>query len=224
MPIMSSKYLSLLEAENETLMLADGFFLFRRFVDTVPLQDEINRIAEAAAFRNMTVPGGATMSVAMTNCGAFGWTASKRGYVYTAHDPLTDLPWPPKPEAFSTLATRAADAAGFANFRPDACLINRYAAGARMGLHQDKDECDFSAPIVSVSIGASAMFLLGGLTRRDKFSRLLKVLSTEIHDGDVLVWGGMGEKGARLRFHGVAPLKADELNPFRFNLTLRKAM
>ena len=153
------------------------------------------------------------MSVAMTNCGPLGWTASRRGYAYSAIDPLTEKPWPVMPQIFLALANRAADQAGYKNFSPDACLINRYVAGARMGLHQDKDERDLAAPIVSVSIGASATFLLGGLQRRDKVSRVV------MHDGDVMVWGGP----SRLLFHGVAPLKPDQAMPLRFNLTLRKA-
>jgi DNA oxidative demethylase len=211
---MTSHNLSLLDTENEPLILADGVFLFRRFMNTAPLLKEIERLAFVAAFRHMTVPGGAAMSVAMTNCGPFGWTASTRGYAYSAHDPLTGEPWPAMPEIFSALAQRVANAAGFQHFAPDACLINRYAVGARMGLHQDKDERDLDAPIVSVSIGASATFLLGGLTRKEKVARI------EIHDGDVVVWGG----ASRLRYHGVAPLKTDVAAPLRFNLTLRKAI
>jgi DNA oxidative demethylase len=176
----------------------------------------LDAIQTAAPFRHMVTPGGFRMSVALTNCGALGWTTDRRGYRYAAHDPQTGLHWPCMPIACLRLAGEAATQAGFADFMPDACLINRYGPGARLSLHQDKDEVDFAAPIVSVSLGIPAVFLLGGHARGDKASRV------PLAHGDVVVWGGPD----RLRFHGVLPLKAGHhplLGGHRINLTLRKA-
>lgn len=178
--------------------------------------DAIDRIAAQAPFRHMVTPGGYTMSVAMTNCGAWGWAADRRGYRYVDADPLNAQPWPAMPVAFATLAAQAAAEAGFADYVPDAGLINRYVPGTRLSLHQDRDERDLGAPIVSVSLGMSAVFLFGGHARGDKAARVA------LHHGDVVVWGGED----RLRFHGVMPLK-DEPHPLlgsqRLNITLRKA-
>ncbi len=173
-------------------------------------------VTAAARFRHMTTPGNRQMSVAMTNCGPFGWVSDRRGYRYEAADPLTGRAWPPLPDVIASVARDAAAEAGFAQFAPDACLINRYAAGARLSLHQDKDERDFAAPIVSVSLGVPAMFLFGGNERKAPLQRL------PLEHGDVVVWGGP----ARLRYHGVAPLaEADHpfAGPYRLNLTLRRA-
>ncbi len=157
------------------------------------------------------------MSVAMTNCGAYGWVSDARGYRYSQTDPDSGLPWPAMPAAFTDLARAAADALGFPGFVPDACLVNRYVPGARLTLHQDKDERDFDAPIVSVSLGVPAMFLFGGLKRKDRPQRV------PLEHGDVVVWGGP----ARLRYHGVAKLE-ESRHPFagnaRINLTLRRAL
>jgi alkylated DNA repair protein (DNA oxidative demethylase) len=178
----------------------------------------IAAVAQRAPFRHLVTPGGFTMSVAMTNCGALGWASDRRGYRYTRIDPGSGQPWPPMPDAFATLAREAAQAAGFDGFAPDACLINRYVPGARLSLHQDKDEHDYGAPIVSVSLGMSAIFLFGGDERSHPTRK------TPLHHGDVAVWGGED----RLRFHGVMPLK-DEGAPHsvlgnqRLNLTFRKA-
>lgn len=177
---------------------------------------DIARIATASPFRHMTTPGGFEMSVAMTNCGELGWTSDRRGYRYSPLDPMSDKPWPAMPPTFMNLAASAAEATGYPHFRPDACLINRYAPGTRLSLHQDKDERDFSQPIVSVSLGLPATFLFGGLQRGDKPLRL------PLQHGDVVVWGGED----RLRFHGVLPLRAGQhvqLGNVRINLTFRKA-
>ena len=177
---------------------------------------DIARIVAASPFRHMTTPGGFEMSVAMTNCGPLGWTSDRRGYRYSSLDPTLDKAWPAMPASFAALAASAAEAAGYPQFRPDACLINRYAPGARLSLHQDKDERDFSQPIVSVSLGLPATFLFGGLKRGDKPLRL------PLQHGDVVVWGGED----RLRFHGVLPLREGQhpqLGNVRINLTFRKA-
>lgn len=177
---------------------------------------DIAAITARAPFRRMETPGGKLMSVALTNCGALGWTSDRAGYRYTPNDPQTGKPWPELPAAFSRLAREAAERAGFPGFVPDACLVNRYAPGTRLTLHQDKNERDFSAPIVSVSLGLPALFLFGGAARSDRAERIL------LTHGDVLVWGGP----ARLRYHGVMPLTEGEhalLGPLRINLTLRKA-
>jgi DNA oxidative demethylase len=167
-------------------------------------------------FRNMITPGGFRMSVAMSNCGPLGWVTDRTGYRYSGIDPETNSSWPEMPPAFRRLAESAANEAGFPNFVPDACLINRYEPGTKLSLHQDKDEHDFTQPIVSVSLGLPATFLFGGLERRDKVVRIPFV------HGDVVVWGGP----ARLRYHGVGPLGEGEhsrLGRVRYNLTFRKA-
>ena len=180
------------------------------------LAEAVRAVAAAAPFRHMQTPGGYTMSVAMTNCGAYGWVSDTRSYRYSPTDPDSGLPWPAMPSAFVELARGAADELGFARFVPDACLVNRYAPGARLTLHQDKDEQDFRAPIVSVSLGVPAVFLFGGLKRKDRPQRV------PLEHGDVVVWGG----AARLRYHGVAKLEESShsfAGDARINLTLRRA-
>jgi len=181
------------------------------------LLDTIDAVALQSPFRHMLTPGGQRMSAAMTNCGEVGWVTDRGGYRYDRLDPETGRPWPPLPACLAQLAARAAAQADFAAFRPDVCLINRYEPGARMSLHQDRDERDFSAPIVSVSLGLGATFLFGGSQRADRAHRL------PLRHGDVLVWGGP----ARLNFHGIAPV-ADGCHPLvgriRLNLTMRKAL
>lgn len=173
-------------------------------------------IEAAAPPRHMRTPGGFTMSAAITNCGELGWTTDRQGYRYQPVDPQSGRPWPPLPSGFAELAAEAAAMAGFAGFRPDACLINHYAPGARMSLHQDRNEADFGAPIVSVSLGLPAVFLFGGPRRQDRCARV------PLQHGDVAVWGGAD----RLRFHGILPL-AEGDHPLvgrqRINLTLRRA-
>jgi alkylated DNA repair protein (DNA oxidative demethylase) len=208
----------LFDGESADLPLAPGAVLLGgfalRFEET--LLPALRRVVEAAPLRHMVTPGGREMSVAMTNCGPVGWVSDRAGYRYDATDRTSGRPWPPMPEAFSALATQAARRAGFEGFAPDACLVNRYEPGARLSLHQDKDERDFAAPIVSVSLGLPAVFLFGGLRRTEKPRRI------RLAHGDVVVWGGP----ARLRFHGVMPLE-DGRHPVmgacRINLTFRKA-
>lgn len=173
-------------------------------------------VAKLAPFRHMITPGGLRMSVAMTNCGRNGWITDRTGYRYDSIDPETGKLWPEMPLSFARLATLAAEAAGFPLFHPDACLINRYEPGARLALHQDKDERDFAQPIVSVSLGLPATFLFGGMERSDKTRRI------PVLHGDVIVWGGP----ARLRYHGINPLKEGvhpTLGGYRYNLTFRNA-
>jgi len=198
--------------------LGPGATVLRQFA--VPaetaLLSALRDVVTQAPFRHMATPGGFLMSVAMTNCGALGWVTDRTGYRYDAADPVSGLPWPQMPDAFYRLATGAAAQAGFRAYRLDACLINRYAPGARLSLHQDKDEQDFDQPIVSVSLGIPAVFVFGGLRRADKASRV------QLTHGDVVVWGGP----ARLRYHGVLPLKEGHhplLGGYRINLTFRKA-
>lgn len=199
--------------------IGDGAVLLRGFCADAAdnLVRDIERIAGRSPLRAMSVPGGGTMSAAMTNCGAAGWITDARGYRYSATDPMSGAPWPVMPQGFADLATRAAQAAGYPAFAPDACLINCYEAGARMGLHQDKDERDFTQPIVSVSLGLPATFLWGGEKRTDKTTRI------ELTNGDIVVWGG----ATRRVYHGVAPIKGgtDPLTgAVRYNLTFRKAL
>lgn len=180
------------------------------------LQAVLEDVTGSAPLRHMETPGGYRMSVAMTNCGELGWVSDRSGYRYVSRDPLTGKPWPAMPETFLSLAASAAAEAGFAGFVPDVCLVNRYEPRARLSLHRDQDEKDFSHPIVSVSLGVSATFLFGGLKRKDRPERIL------LQHGDVVVWGGPD----RLRYHGVTALKRDQ-HPFfgnlRYNLTFRKA-
>ena len=180
------------------------------------LIETVYKITQQAPFRRMQTPGGRTMSVALSSCGDYGWVSDHSGYRYSPIDPQNGQPWPPMPDSFYQLAQTAAQEAGFPDFEPDACLINQYKPGTKMGLHQDKDEQDFSAPIVSVSLGVPANFQFGGMKRSDKPVKI------PLAHGDVVVWGGE----ARLRFHGVLtirqayhPLTSDE----RINLTFRKA-
>lgn len=177
----------------------------------------IEEVTAAAPLRHMLTPGGQRMSVAMSNCGRVGWVTDRKGYRYDPIDPETGRPWPPLPACFTQLAQHAASEAGFASFRPDVCLINRYEPGARMSLHQDRDERDFSAPIVSISLGLGATFLFGGLKRTDRPHRL------PLEHGDVVVWGGPH----RLAYHGVTPVPDGyhaSVGRMRWNLTLRKAL
>jgi alkylated DNA repair protein (DNA oxidative demethylase) len=213
--------LGLFEADsNPTIQkLAKGALLLRGFAlaQATQLMADLESIIAAAPLRHMVTPGGFTMSVAMTNCGAAGWISDRKGYRYAAQDPLKNQAWPPMPASFSQLAGAAAAQAGYPQFDPDACLINRYEPGARMTLHQDKNELDFSAPIVSVSLGLPAVFLFGGPERKDKAQRI------PLNNGDVVVWGGP----SRLFFHGINPLK-DGDHPLtgrcRYNLTFRLAL
>ena len=208
---------------EKNLPIAEGAILLPSFAlaNEVQILADLNAILSDAKLRNMVTPGGYSMSVAMTNCGSLGWVSDRKGYRYDALDPNTGAPWQPMPESFLKLANAAAAQAGYANFLPDACLINQYQTGAKMGLHQDKDEQDFSQPIVSVSLGAPATFLFGGLKRGDNPAKIL------LQHGDVIVWGGK----SRLNYHGIMPLKTTNIitdghstfGACRFNLTFRKA-
>ncbi|MGX6567557.1 DNA oxidative demethylase AlkB [Cupriavidus necator] len=199
--------------------LADGAVVLRGVAraDAEVLLADVQAIIALAPWRHMITPGGLRMSVAMVNCGTVGWVSDARGYRYDPVDPLNGKPWPEMPASFRKLATTAAAQAGFAGFEPDACLINRYEPGTRLSLHQDRDERDFSAPIVSVSLGLPAVFLFGGMRRADRPQRV------RLAHGDVVVWGGP----SRLAFHGVAPLADGDhplLGRLRINLTFRKAL
>lgn len=198
--------------------LAPGASLLRAFAlrRAQALLDDLHELTACNPFRYMTTPGNFRMSVAMTNCGDVGWVTDRTGYRYAALDPVSGAPWPPLPRVFREIATTAAAAAGFSAFAPDACLVSRYEPGARLSLHQDKDERDLESPIVSVSLGLPAVFLLGGHRRSHRPRRI------ELEHGDVVVWGGP----ARLRYHGVLPLKEGRhplLGGHRVNLSLRRA-
>ena len=201
------------------LVLSEGAVVLRGFALPVeaPLLAALGAVVKDAPFRHMVTPGGFTMSVAMSNCGSAGWVTDRRGYRYDAIDPDTRRPWPAIPDVFAELAQRAAEAGGFDDFAPDACLINRYLPGTRLTLHQDKNERDYNAPIVSVSLGLPAVFLWGGPARGDRPRRM------PLSHGDVVVWGGP----ARLVYHGVDILRAGEhplTGGVRYNLTFRRAL
>lgn len=206
------------EVGTKEKQLAPGAVLLPGFA--LPVETELlaglEGVIARAPFRHMVTPGGYRMSVGMTNCGSLGWVTDRSGYRYDAVDPESGKQWPPMPDSFLRLAQDAAARAGFGGFQPDGCLINRYEPGARLSLHQDKNESDFGQPIVSVSLGIPAVFLFGGMKRADKPSRV------ELRHGDVVVWGGP----ARLRYHGVMPLKEGhhpQVGLHRINLTFRKA-
>ncbi len=202
-PLFGSGSSARIELEEGAVLLS-GFAA----AEAPDLLAAIARVAEAAPFRRLVTPGGYTMSVAMTNCGRVGWVSDRSGYRYDPVDPDTGKSWPPMPAEFVNLAVHAAAEGGFKGYDPDACLINRYEPGAKLGLHQDRDEKDAYAPIVSVSLGAPATFLWGGKKRSDPVRRM------RVEQGDVVVWGGQ----ARFVYHGVAPVK----DGVRLNLTFRK--
>lgn len=208
-----------LSEQPTSTKLQEGAVVLGRFLirEGEEILKTIHRITAESPFRKMVTPGGYLMSVSMTNCGQAGWVTDRRGYRYDPVDPLSGKPWPPIPPLFAEIATRAANAAGYSKFKPDACLINRYEPGAKLSLHQDKDEKDFTQPIVSVSLGLNATFLWGGKHRNDKVRRI------RVEHGDVVVWGGE----ARLIYHGIDPLTAGNhplLGECRINLTFRKAL
>lgn len=197
--------------------LAPGAVILRGFARGMApaLLQAVSEVSAGSPFRHLITPGGLRMSVAMTNCGERGWVSDRTGYRYDAVDPDTGRPWPAMPDDFRMLALDAAKAAGYPGFAPDACLINRYLPGTRLSLHQDRDELDLRAPIVSVSLGLPAVFLWGGLRRADRPARV------RLAHGDVVVWGGP----SRLVFHGIAPLAAGDhalTGSERINLTFRK--
>lgn len=198
--------------------IAPGAVLLRGFALDLAgaLLQAAEQVIAAAPLRHLVTPGGRSMSVGMTNCGALGWVSDRSGYRYSATDPQSGQPWPPMPDCFREVALRAAAQAGFERFNPDACLVNGYAPGARLSLHQDKDEGDLTAPIVSVSLGLPAIFLFGTTTRSEPAARY------RLLHGDVAVWGGP----SRLAYHGVAPLADGDhggLGRRRINLTFRCA-
>jgi alkylated DNA repair protein (DNA oxidative demethylase) len=216
--------------------IAPEVTLLRGFAQpTAELESLIDAIAGRAPFRHLATRGGGRMSVAMTNCGPWGWHSDAAGYRYVECDPLSGAPWPSLPPAFLQLAAAAAQQGGFAGFVPDACLLNRYEPGAQMGTHRDFDELDLRHPIVSVSIGLPATFLWYGAQRTGS------PLRVPLFDGDVVVWGG----SARAGYHAVrrlAPPAAPDLldalgtpvpmpggtapagaTALRYNLTFRRA-
>lgn len=208
----------LFAAGRARIALGPGAWLLGGFAlpDAPDLLAGIAAIMAQAPFRHLETPGGGRMSVAMTNCGEAGWVSDRRGYRYTGDDPLSGAAWPAMPPLFADLARRAAQVAGYEDFRPDACLVNRYAPGTRLSLHQDRDEAVLTAPIVSVSLGVPATFLWGGASRGDKSRR------HGVHHGDVVVWGGP----SRMIFHGVDTLPRSHhpaTGDLRFNLTFRRA-
>jgi DNA oxidative demethylase len=211
-------FTSTAESDTDEVRLGPGTILLRACV--FPVETEILRdlgdVTAQAPFRHMVTPGGFRMSVGMTNCGTLGWVTDRMGYRYDQRDPESGQTWPKMPDTFLGLAREAAVRAGFPGFLPDACLINRYEPGAKLSLHQDRNEKDLDQPIVSVSLGVPATFLLGGMTRSER------AVTLELIHGDVLVWGGPD----RLRYHGVLPLKDAQhpvLGRHRINLTFRKA-
>lgn len=203
--------------ETTVFPLSDHSVILKSFASTAAskIYTSTAAISAQAPFRHWQTPGGKQMSALSTNCGELGWVSDRKGYRYQATDPQTGKPWPSLPQFLSELAHDAAAQAGYFDFTPDSCLLNKYLPKASMGLHQDRDERDFSQPIVSISLGLPAQFLWGGLKRSDSPQRLL------LEHGDIVVWGAAD----RLRYHGIAPVKASKgtTTDHRLNLTLRKA-
>lgn len=202
---------------SDTVEICPGMVLLKGLADSAALQGALESVLDTAPLRRMQTPGGSYMSVQNSNCGQLGWVSDRQGYRYSDIDPLTGLPWPAMPDSFRRLAEQAASLGGFPGFAPDACLINQYQPGTQMGAHQDKDESDCDAPIVSVSLGIDARFFVIGAERRGRS------IAVDLSDGDVLVFGGP----ARLFYHGVRKLKFSEhpdFGPVRWNLTFRKAL
>ena len=204
--------------EFQSVELAPGAQLLRGAAEVcaTELLSEIQAVITVSPLRTVATPMGKSMSVEMTNCGDVGWVSDRTGYRYETIDPVTNLAWPAMPALFAKLSSGAAARAGFTDFHPDACLINRYAVGSKMGLHQDRDEQDFTQPIVSVSLGLPINFKFGGSKRNSPTTK------TELRHGDVVVFGGP----SRLAFHGVGTLRRGQhplVGPYRFNLTFRRA-
>lgn len=202
---------------SDPVAVMPGMTLLPKFANSVALKPVIDRLCQQSPVRQMRTRRGQTIQVGMTNCGQCGWVSDTKGYRYTPNDPITDKPWPAMPTELSDLAKKAANVSGFTDFYPDACLINRYQPGVQMGAHQDRDEQDFSQPIVSVSLGIPARFFVLGLERRGTATPV------DLSDGDVVVFGGP----ARLYYHGVRKLKPNEdpiWGPYRWNLTFRMAL
>jgi alkylated DNA repair protein (DNA oxidative demethylase) len=199
--------------------IAPGAVLLRAFARDIDMQllQALEGVVARSPLHHMRTPGGYTMSVASTSCGPLGWVSSVEGYRYAARDPRTGEPWPPMPACLMDLAQSAATRAGYENFVPDACLINQYLPGAKLSLHQDKDEKDLRAPIVSLSLGLPAVFQFGTSSRKDRTQRYRLV------HGDVAVWGGP----SRLAYHGIMPLVDGEhalLGRRRINVTFRQVI
>lgn len=204
--------------EENTLLMAEDACLLKGYLlgNGQELLAALEQVIQQSPFRHMLTPGGYSMSASMTNCGSWGWVSDLNGYRYQMDDPITQSPWPKMPAIFFELAQQAANSVGFEHFSPDACLVNRYGVGAKLSLHQDKDETDFSQPIVSFSLGLPAMFEFGGLTRDAPKKVFL------LEHGDVVVWGGK----SRLNYHGIRSIKAGShpvLGECRINLTFRRS-
>ena len=198
--------------------IAPGAVLLRGLgrANDVQLLAAVESVIAELPLRHLQTPGGHTMSIQTTRCGSMGWVSEPGGYRYAPRNPGTRQPWPAMPACFMELAESAAAQAGYADFVPNACLINQYAPGAKLSLHQDKDERDLRAPIVPLSLGLPAVFLFGTPNRKDRAQRHRLV------HGDVVVWGGP----SRLAYHGVMPLADGEhglLGRRRINLTFRRA-
>ncbi|HUO11379.1 MAG TPA: alpha-ketoglutarate-dependent dioxygenase AlkB [Caulobacteraceae bacterium] len=198
------------------LATTPGFRLLPARLDAVAqrsLADEVLRLTETAPFYRPITPMGKAMSVAMTNLGPLGWMTDSAGYRYQATHPVTGARWPSIPSTLLALWAELGDAAT----PPDCCLVNLYDASARMGLHRDGDEADFRFPVLSVSLGDTAIFRLGGPRRSDPTVRL------RLSSGDVAVLGG----DARRAYHGVDRILAGSSRLLadggRLNLTLRRA-
>jgi len=208
----------MLFAAADMVVISPGAVLFRAAAETSAdaLLHEIEQVIAVSPLRRVMTPMGKPMSVEMTNCGSVGWVSDRKGYRYERIDPVTNQPWPPMPALFGDLAKEFALRAGYRNFGPDVCLINRYSPGSKMGLHQDRDEADFSQPIVSISLGLPITFKFGGQRRTDPTA------SIKVQHGDVVVFGGP----ARLAFHGVGTLslRGRQLRVgHRLNMTFRRA-
>lgn len=205
----------------QTFWLSANSVIFRQalLAERADIALAVKEILKHSPLHQLQMSSGHYMSVMTSSCGDYGWLSNQTlGYRYSALDPLNAQPWPSMPKLLNQLAQQFAARAGYPDFKPDTCLINRYDSDSKMALHQDNSEQDFDQPVVSFSFGLSAKFLWGGLKRSDQ------TLHTELHDCDVMVWGGAD----RLRFHGVQGLLENSCQQpapiHRFNLTFRQAV
>ncbi len=200
---------------NQDCEISPDIYLYRQKVSWALWADDIKRLIKVAPLRFMRTAGGKRLNISMTNCGDVGWTSSEQGYRYLSRDPASGKPWPKLPPSFAQLGTQIAALTGFEHFQPNACLVNHYQAGQKLNAHQDKNEPDLSQPVVSVSLGMSATFLIYGDERGNKAQKII------LNDGDVMIWG----RSARLMYHGVETKNTQphpELGFHRFNVTLRQ--
>lgn len=204
-----------------SVALPKGTSRLKNHLDNALQRELVNAtqlVSKSAEFSHPTTKSGGVYSAEITNCGTVGWWSDSKGYRYTEKDPRSGRAWPKMPKLFVDTLESALHGTSAEGFEPDACLINHYVKGAKMGLHQDKDEADFSHPIVTISLGAAADFLIGGVKRSDPSQSIM------VESGDIMIMGGE----SRMRFHGIRKIYPGS-SPLpdldgRISLTFRKAL